>query len=91
MISARLSSMTTPLFLDRVLEPLSRCLTPEAAERLVLTRPDPQIQTRLAELAGKSAAVGLTGEERAEYEACLRTRNLIAILQAKARALLAAS
>jgi len=83
--------VTTSEYLDRMLEPLSRCLTPEAAERLVHLRTDPQLQARLEELAGKCAAGALSEEERMEYEAYLETGNLIAILQAKARALLAAS
>ena len=83
--------MTTSEYLDRMLEPLSRCLTPEAAERLVQLRSDPQLQARLEELAGKCAAGVLSEEERSEYEAYLETGNLIAILQAKARKLLATS
>ena len=83
--------MTTAEHLDRLLEPLSRCLTPEAAERVVQMRPDPQLQARLAELEGKFATDVLTEEERLEYEAYMRTGHLIAVLQAKARALLASS
>ena len=91
MMACRISFVTTTEYLDRLLEPLSRCLTPEAAERLVQMRPDPQLQARLNELAGKCAAGNLTEEESVEYEAYVRTGNLIAILQTKARALLAAS
>jgi hypothetical protein len=82
--------MTTAEYLDRLLEPVSRCLTPEAAERLVQLRADPQLQARIDELAGKCTEGDLTEEERVEYEAYVRTGNLIAILQAKARRLLAA-
>jgi hypothetical protein len=45
----------------------------------------------LARLAAKSATGALSEQERAEYEVYVRTGNLIEILQAKARALLAAS
>jgi len=83
--------MTTAEYLDRLLEPLSRCLTPEVAERLVQLRADPQLQARIDELAGKCTEGGLAQEERVEYEAYVRTGNLIAILQAKARRLLDAS
>jgi len=83
--------MTTAEYLDRLLDPLSRCLNPEAAERLVQLRADPQLQARIDELAGKCNEGDLTEEERVEYEAYVRTGNLIAILQAKARRLLAAS
>ena len=84
-------SMTTAEYLDRLLEPLSRCLNPEAAERLVQLRGDPQLQARMDDLAGKCNEGDLTEEERIEYEAYVRTGNLIALLQAKARRLLAAS
>jgi hypothetical protein len=87
----QISSMTTAEYLDRLLDPLSRCLNPEAAERLVQLRADPQLQARIDELAGKCNEGDLTEEERVEYEAYVRTGNLIAILQAKARRLLAAS
>ncbi len=82
--------MTTAEYLDRLLEPLSRCLTPETAERLVQLRADPQLQARIDELAGKCTEGDLTEDERVEYETYVRTGNLIAILQAKARRLLAA-
>ena len=82
--------MTTPYF-DRRLESIRRCLTPEAAERILHLQPDPLLQARSAQLAAKSAAGALSEEERAEYEVYMRTGNLIAILEAKARVLLAAS
>ena len=82
--------MSAAEYLDRLLEPISRCLTPEAAERLVQLRADSQLQARIDELAGKCTEGVLTEEERSEYEAYVRTGNLIAILQAKARRLLAA-
>ena len=83
--------MTKADYLDRLLEPLSRCFTPEAAERLVHFRVDPQLQARIDELADKCTEGDLTEEERVEYESYVRRGNVIAILQAKARQLLAAS
>jgi hypothetical protein len=82
--------VTTAEHLDQLLEPLSRCLTPEAAERIVLMRPDPRLQARLNELAAKCAAGGMTAEEVVEYEAYVKTGDVIATLQAKARTFLAA-
>jgi hypothetical protein len=78
--------MTTAEHLDQLLAPLSRCLTPEAAERIVLMRPDPRLQARLNELA----AGGMTADEVVEYEAYVKTGDVIATLQAKARTFLAA-
>ena len=78
----------TPV-LDRLLDPLGRCLTPEVARRLVQLRADPEAQARIDELADKCNDGRLSPEERAEYETYVWAGNFIAILQAKARALLA--
>ncbi|MGI8972369.1 MAG: hypothetical protein ACR2HB_16945 [Dehalococcoidia bacterium] len=74
--------------LDRLLEPVSRCLTPEAARQLVALRADPQVQERLDVLADRCTEGLLTPDEREEYETYVRTIHIIAILQAKARKLL---
>ena len=74
--------------LDRLLEPVTRCLTPESARALVELRADADAQTRIAELAEKCNEGRLTAEERREYETYVHVGNLIAILQAKARVLL---
>jgi hypothetical protein len=78
----------TPI-LDRLLEPVSRCLTPEAARQLVALRADPQVQERLDMLADRCTEGLLTPEEREEYETYVRAIHIIAILQAKARKILA--
>ena len=39
--------------LDRLLDPLGRCLTPEAARRLLELRADPVAQARIDELVEK--------------------------------------
>jgi len=78
----------TPI-LDRLLEPVSRCLTPQAARHLVALRADPQLQERLDVLADRCTEGLLTPEEREEYETYVRAIHIIAILQAKARKLLA--
>jgi hypothetical protein len=74
---------------NRLLEPLGRCLTPEVARQLVQLRADPKTQARVQTLADKCNEGLLSPAERAEYEAFVSTSNFIAILQAKARALLA--
>src|SRR5258708_32940203 len=79
------------VYLDRMLEPVSRCFTMEVADRLVQLRADPQIQIRIDELADKCTEGELTEEERREYETYVRAGNLIALLQAKARRFLAGS
>jgi len=74
--------------LDRLLEPVTRCLTAESARALVELRADETAQARIAELAEKCNEGRLTMEERREYETYVHVGNLIAILQAKARVLL---
>ena len=74
--------------LERLLDPITRCLTPESARALVALRADAVAQARIAELAGKCNEGQLGPEERREYETYVQVGNLVAILQAKARLLL---
>jgi len=67
--------------LERVLAAVGQCL-----DRL---RADTEMQRRIEELADKCTEGMLTPEERDEYEALIRVGNFVAILQAKARRLLA--
>ena len=70
--------------LDRMLDPVGRSLTPEAD-----LRADPLVQQRVDELADRCNEGTLTEDERAEYEAYVSAATLIAVLQSKARAVLA--
>jgi hypothetical protein len=80
--------MATATVLDRIFEPLGDVLTPESARRLVAWRADEATQRRLDELGDKCNEGELTPAEREEYEAYVRAIDFIAILQAKARAVL---
>ena len=75
--------------LDRLLEPLGRCLTVQSARKVLNLRADPVAQARIAELAEKCNEGDLSPKERAEYELYVSTGTFIATLQAKARTLLA--
>lgn len=75
-------------FLDRVLEPVKACLTPEVARRLLDLRADPELQARLDELADKANEGRLTPDEQAEYDRYRAAFHFVTILQAKARDLL---
>lgn len=75
--------------LTRLLAPLGRCLTPDVAKALVNLRADPSVQARLEELADKNTEGALTPEEYDEYETSVRAIEFIAVLQAKAHAMLA--
>src|SRR2546423_12378599 len=74
--------------LDRLHDPVRDCFTPDVAKRIVGLRADAEAQARLDALAVKNAEGTITPDERAEYEALVSAGNLIAVLQAKARAAL---
>lgn len=71
--------------LDRVLDPVMECFTPEVARRLADLRADPRIQARVDELAGKANEGQLSAEEQAEYDKYREVYHLVTVLQAKAR------
>jgi hypothetical protein len=77
--------------LDRLLDPVSRCLTDNAARELAGLRADEETQARVRDLAEKCNEGTLSTEERAEYESYVMAASVVAILQAKARARLAAT
>ena len=75
--------------LDRFLEPVRQSLSLEQARRLAEFRADESTQARLNELADKCKEGTLSDTERGEYEAYVEAGDLIAILQAEAREILA--
>ena len=75
--------------LDRFLEPFAECLTPEVAQRIVDLQLDPESQTRLDELAAKANQGRLTKDERQEYEEFVESLDLMDILKARARTIVA--
>ena len=74
--------------LNRLLDPIGRMLTPEVAQKLVQLRVDATAQAHIDKLARKCNEGKLTDSERREYETYVYAMDFIAILQAKARALL---
>ena len=74
---------------ERVLAAVGQCLDRQSAEALIQLRADREMQGRIEELADKCTEGRLTSEERDEYEALIRVGNFVAVLQAKARRLLA--
>lgn len=75
-------------FLDRILDPVGRALTPEVARSLVRLRVDAKTQSQIDKLARKCNKGKLTDAERLEYETYVSAIDFVAILQAKARAIL---
>lgn len=74
--------------LDRLLDPVSRILTPEVARNLINLRFDRKAQTHIDKLARKCNEGKLSEAELREYETYVYAIDFIAILQAKARILL---
>src|SRR5687768_17077043 len=74
--------------LDELLDAVSRCLTPESAEKLIVLRASPTAQSRIDELADKCNEGQLSPNERTEYETYVQAIKFISVLQSKARALL---
>ena len=74
--------------LDRILDPLADCLTPEVAKRIADLRADPQTQARFDELADKANEGQLSDAERTEYAKFREAFHFLTIVQAKARSLL---
>ena len=81
------ASLSTPV-LDEILEPVTRTLTVESARKMVDYRPRRKTVARIEKLARKCNNGELTPEERAEYETYVYAGEFVALLQAKARALL---
>jgi hypothetical protein len=77
---------TASIHLDRLLEPFADCLTPEVAAKVADLRADDATQDRIDYLADRANEGQLTEDERDEYEGYLHAIDVIAILQAKARA-----
>jgi hypothetical protein len=72
--------------LNRLLDALSRILTPEVAKRLVRLRFDRKTRADIDRLARKCNDGRLTDAERRECETYVYALDIISILRAKARA-----
>jgi predicted DNA-binding protein len=80
--------MSTTSILDRFLEPVVEFLPAEAAQKIIDLRIDPELQSRLDQLAEKANQGSLSVDERAEYERYVEELDVIAIFKRKARAAL---
>jgi hypothetical protein len=74
--------------LDRLLDPVSKCLSTEGARRLIDLRAEPAVQQRVDELADRCTEGTLTADEAREYDIYLNASTFIGILQAKASRIL---
>ncbi len=81
--------MDTIPTLVRMLDPVGKSFGVKTAQALVNLRADAELQANMERLARRCTEGKLTPEEKAEYDAFVSANNVIAILQAKARAVLA--
>jgi len=75
----------SPALLDRLLNSVTECFTPETARALVELRQDERVRRRMEELGVKASESRLTTEEAREYQTLIEAGDLIATLQLKAR------
>jgi hypothetical protein len=71
--------------LDRMLDPLSRCLDAESAKRVLELSVDPEVQARVDALAERANEGLLTPEERRQYDSYINADDFIAVLKMKLR------
>ncbi|MEX0611513.1 MAG: hypothetical protein WD229_05295 [Pirellulales bacterium] len=74
---------------DRATDSFIRFLIAEQGEAVVNFRGDETLRARIEELAHKSAEGDLTEEEQAEYRGYVKANNFIAVMQTRARKMLA--
>lgn len=80
---------TTLPTLERQLEPVTACLTPEVAQRIVdLRLDDPSTLERLDYLREKANEGTLTDEELTEYDGFVEGNDLIMLIKDQARSIL---
>lgn len=77
--------------LERLLDPLTRCLTKESARKLLELRAEPQLQSLVDKLAEKCNEGTLSSNEQADYANFVAFGTFVALLKSKARQLLAES
>jgi hypothetical protein len=80
-----MSAQRSSEFVDRLLETVADCLTPEVARALVNLPAQPDVQAQIEELAQKCDTGELTPVEQAEYRDIVAAIDVINSLQAKAR------
>jgi hypothetical protein len=73
---------------DRLVDLLGECLTPESARRVVALKADSTLQARVDYLADRHSQGLLTPGEESEYGSYVSYNTFVAILKSKARQLL---
>lgn len=88
MYNCIMKSLPSSQLLDRLFDPLSKCLTPESATRLLALKADPKLQATVDQLADKCNEGTMTPEEQADYANYVNFGLFVALLKSKARQLL---
>ena len=81
--------MSTINYLDRMLQPVTEAMSPEFANKLISLRADEELLSHVEQLRGKANLGTMTAEEEAEYHDFVEAVDVISILQAQARRVLA--
>jgi hypothetical protein len=81
--------MATASSLDRLLDPVMSCFTPQVAQRIVDLQLDPELTARIQYLADRANQGTLTPDEEEEYKDYVEGGDVVALIQAKARRFLA--
>ena len=74
--------------LDRIVDLVAGCFTPEAAQRLMALKFDDALTAQLDELAEKANEGQLSEEERSNYLAYIEIMDFVALLRLRARKML---
>jgi len=85
-----MATLTNSTAFDGGTDLIFRILTREQIRRIADYHVDEELQSRIEELASEANEGELTDEERAEYEGYVQANSLVAVLQARARRMLAA-
>src|SRR6266487_4205054 len=90
-LNAILNNMVAghPCYIAKLFDPIIREMTPEMARIIVNARTDSSVVERVEYLREQANEGLLTEEERAEYADYVEAVDILAILQAKARAAIA--
>ena len=83
--------MSSSTLLERMVDPIGKALTPDAARAILEVRADDETQNRIDRLADRCNEGSLSPEERAEYQEFVSLFNLLALLQSRARSVLQAN
>lgn len=83
--------MSSSTLLERMVDPIGKALTPDAARAILAVRADDETQDRIDRLADRCTEGSLNPEERAEYQEFVSLFNLLALLQSRARSVLQAN